>query len=303
MRVGFIGLGAMGYAMASNLLKAGLALNVYNRSPAKAEALAAKGAARAMTPAEAARGDVVITMLANDEAVESVVFGDEGVFGALRPSAIHISMSTISVALAERLAEAHRAKKQGFLSAPVFGRPEAAAAAKLYVVVAGLPEAAQRCLPLFEVLGQRSFVVGHEPPKANLVKLSGNFLITSVIEALGEAFALIGKAGIDRAQFLDVLTNTLFGAPIYKTYGELIAEERYHPAGFKAELGYKDVRLALAAAEALKVPMPVASLIATRLLALIAQGEGHLDWAALAKLAAQEAGLKPSPVRAGRNQK
>lgn len=134
-------------------------------------------------------------------------------------------------------------------------------------------------------------MVGHEPPKANLVKLNGNFLIASVIEALGEAFALVGKAGIDRAQFLDVLTNTLFGAPIYKTYGGLISEERYHPAGFKAELGYKDIRLALAAAEALKVPMPLASLIATRLLTLIAQGEGHLDWAALAKLAGQEAGL------------
>jgi 3-hydroxyisobutyrate dehydrogenase-like beta-hydroxyacid dehydrogenase len=140
--------------------------------------------------------------------------------------------------------------------------------------VAGAPEAVQRCLPLFDVLAQRSFVVGHEPPKANLVKLSGNFLI----EALGEAFALFGKAGIDRAQFLDVLTNTLFGAPIYKTYGGLISVERYLPAGFKAELGYKDIRLALAAAEALKVPMPLASLIATRLLTLIAQGEGHLDW-------------------------
>ena len=291
MQVGFIGLGAMGNAMANNLLKAGFALTVYNRTCAKADALVDKGADLAKTPAEAAQGEMVITMLADDAAVESAVFARDGVLEALSPSAIHISMSTISVALAERLTNAHRAKKQGFVSAPVFGRPEAAAAAKLYVVVAGAPEAVQRCLPLFDVLAQRSFVVGHEPPKANLVKLNGNFLIASVIEALGEAFALVGKAGIDRAQFLDVLTNTLFGAPIYKTYGGLISEERYHPAGFKAELGYKDIRLALAAAEALKVPMPLASLIATRLLTLIAQGEGHLDWAALAKLAAQEAGL------------
>jgi 3-hydroxyisobutyrate dehydrogenase-like beta-hydroxyacid dehydrogenase len=248
----------------------------------------------AKTPAEAAQGDVVITMLVDDAAVESAAFGADGVLGTLRPSAIDISMSTINVALAERLAEAHRAKRQGFVSAPVFGRPEATAAAKLYVIAAGAPDAVERCLPVFEVLGQRSFIVDHEPPKVNIVKLSGTFLITSVIEALGEAFALVGKAGFDRAQFLDVVTGTLF-APIYKTYGGLIAEERYHPAGFKAELGYKDIRLALAAAEALKVPMPLASLIATRRLALIAQGGSHLDWSAMAKLAARDAGLATTP--------
>ncbi|MGA8689612.1 MAG: NAD-binding protein [Methyloceanibacter sp.] len=148
----------------------------------------------------------------------------------------------------------------------------------------------QACQPLFDVLGQRCFELAREPPKANLVKLSGNFLIASVIEALSEAFALIGEAGIDREQYLDLLTSTLFGAPVYKTYGGLIAEERYHPAGFKAELGYKDIRLALAAGDGLKVPMPLASLIATRFLALIAQGGGNLDWSALAKLAARDAG-------------
>jgi 3-hydroxyisobutyrate dehydrogenase-like beta-hydroxyacid dehydrogenase len=296
MQVGLIGLGAMGSAMANNLLKSGFALTVYNRSPAKAEAFAAKGARAAKTPAEAARGDVVITMLADDAAVENVVFTPDGVLDALAPSAIHISMSTISVALAERLAKAHRAKRQGFVSAPVLGRPDAAAAAKLYVIAAGEPDAVGRCLPLFDALGQRSFTVGTEPPDANLVKLSCNFMITSVIEALAEVFALIGKAGVDREQFLDVLTSTLFAAPVYKTYGGLIAAERYQPAGFRADLGYKDVRLALAAADTLKVPMPVASLIGTRFLALIAQGGGHLDWAALAKVAAQEAGLDTSPL-------
>jgi 3-hydroxyisobutyrate dehydrogenase-like beta-hydroxyacid dehydrogenase len=293
MQVGFIGLGAMGSAMANNLFKAGFALSVYNRSSAKAKALVAKGARLAKTPAEAARGDVVVTMLADDAALESVVFGDDGILGALSSSAIHVSMSTISVDLAGRLTDAHRAQKQGYVSAPVLGRPDAATAAKLFVIVAGEPEAVGRCRPLFDALGQRNFTVGTEPSSANLVKLSCNFLITSVIEALGEVFALVGKAGIDRQQFLDVLTSTLFAAPIYKTYGGLIAEERYHPAGFKADLGYKDIRLALAAADTLKVPMPVASLIATRFLALIAQGGGHLDWAALAKIAAQEAGLDP----------
>jgi len=290
LQVGLIGLGAMGQAMAANLLRAGYPLTVYNRSAHKAQVLVAQGARLANTPADAARGDVVITMLADDAAVESAVLGPDGVCESLGPRAIHVSMSTISIALAERLAEAHRHGGQAFVSAPVFGRPEAAAAAKLFVVAAGEPIVVERCLPLLEILGQRTFVVGKEPSKANLIKLSGNFLITSVIEALGEAFALIVKAGIDREQYLELITSTLFGAPVYETYGSLIAGERYHPPGFNASLGYKDIRLLLAAADALQVPMPVASLIATRFLALIAQGGGDLDWAALAKLAARDAG-------------
>ena len=290
LRVGLIGLGTMGQAMAANLLGARYPLTVYNRSAHRAQVLVAQGARLANTPADAARGDVVITMLADDAAVESAVLGPDGVCEALGPKAIHVSMSTISIALAERLAEAHRHRGQAFVSAPVFGRPEAAAAAKLFVVAAGKPIVVERCLPLFEVLGQRTFVVGKEPSKANLIKLSGNFLITSVIEALGEAFALIGRAGIDREQYLELITSTLFGAPVYETYGSLIAGERYYPPGFNASLGYKDIRLVLAAADALQVPMPVASLIATRFLTLIAQGGGDLDWAALAKLVARDAG-------------
>ena len=295
MRVGFIGLGGMGSGMAANLLKAGHALTVYNRTAAKAEALVGDGAALAKIPGEAARGDVVITMLADDAAVEAVVFGSDGVLAGLKPGAIHISMSTISVALAERLAAAHRGAGQRFVSAPVFGRPEAAAAAKLFIVAAGEPQAVQFCQALFDVLGQRTFVIADEPPKANLVKLSGNFLIAAVIETLGEAFALVGKAGIDRADYLDILTNTLFGAPVYKTYGSLIAEERYAPPGFKAKLGFKDIRLALGVAEALQVPMPVASLLRDRFLTLLASGGGDLDWSALAALASRDAG-EPSPL-------
>jgi 3-hydroxyisobutyrate dehydrogenase-like beta-hydroxyacid dehydrogenase len=295
MKVGFIGLGRMGSAMASNLLKAGFEVTVYNRTAHKAEPRLAQGAVLARTPADAARGDVVITMLADDAVVEAAVFDEDGILAALEPGSIHISMSTISVALAERLARAHADQGQGYLSAPVFGRPDAAAAAKLFIVAAGPPELVQACRPLFDVLGQRCFVIATEAPKANVVKLSGNFLITAVIEALGEAFALIGKAGIDREQYLDLITSTLFGAPVYKTYGAIIAERRYRPAGFKAELGYKDVRLALAAAEALKVPMPLANLVAVRFLTLIAQGGGDLDWAALAKLAASDAGEQDTP--------
>ena len=298
MQVGFIGLGHMGRGMAANLLAAGHALTVYNRSPDKADPLIGKGARLAKTPGDAARAQVVITMLADDHAVERVVFDKGGILDLLAPGAIHVSMSTISVALAERLAAAHRDKGQEFVAAPVFGRPDAAAAAKLFIVTAGKPEAVATCQPLFDALGQRTFIVSQEAPKANLVKLSGNFLIASVIDALGEAIALVSKAGIDRAQYVDLLTATLFGAPVYKTYGALIAEERYHPAGFRAELGYKDVQLALNAAKDLLVPMPMASLISDRFLALIAGGGGSLDWSALGLLAKRDAGetttLEPS---------
>jgi 3-hydroxyisobutyrate dehydrogenase-like beta-hydroxyacid dehydrogenase len=298
MQVGFIGLGHMGRGMAANLLAGGHALTVYNRSSDKATPLIGKGARLAKTPGDAARAQVVITMLADDHAVERLVFDKDGILDSLAPGAIHVSMSTISVALAERLAAAHRERGQEFVAAPVFGRPDAAAAAKLFIVTAGKPEAVATCQPLFDALGQRTFIVSQEAPKANLVKLSGNFLIASVIDALGEAIALVSKAGIDRAQYVDLLTATLFGAPVYKTYGALIAGERYHPAGFRAELGYKDVQLALNAAKDLQVPMPMASLISDRFLALIAGGGGALDWSALGLLAKRDAGetttLEPS---------
>jgi len=296
MQVGFIGLGRMGSPIAANLLGARHDLTVYNRTKAKAEHLVLRGAQLAKTPGDAARGDVVITMLADDHAVDQAVFAKDGILAVLAPGAIHVSMSTISVALSERLDAAHREKRQGFVSAPVFGRPDAAASANLFVVPAGKRETVAKCQPLFDEIGQRTFPVGEEPPMANLVKLSGNFLIASVIEALGEAFALIGKAGIDRAQYLDILTNTLFGAPVYKTYGKLIAQEHYTPAGFKAELGYKDVGLALSAARELKAPMPLASFISDRFLALLASRGGDLDWSALALLAKRDAGGE-TPLR------
>lgn len=293
MKVGFIGLGRMGTGMAANLLKAGHTVTVYNRTPGKAQALVEIGARAAAAVADACGGDAVITMLADDGALESVVFGNAGVIASLGTGAIHISMSTISVELAERLAAAHTDAGQRFVAAPVFGRPEAAAAAKLYIVAAGEPSAVDACAPLFQVLGQRTFSVGDTPHAANLVKLSGNFLLASVIEALGEAMALVGKAGIDKQQYLDLLTSTLFTAPAYKTYGGLIAAERFEPAGFAAPLGYKDIRLTLAAAERWRVPMPLASLLRDRFVALLAQGGDALDWSAIARLAAQDAGEVP----------
>lgn len=290
MKLGFVGLGSMGSVMAANLLKAAHTLTVHNRTPAKADFHVKAGAEPAATPGAAARGEMVITMLADDGAVEAAVFGPDGILDALAPGAAHISMSTISVALAERLAEAHAARGQLFVSAPVFGRPDAAAAGNLFIAAAGEPAAVSACEPVFDVLGQRTFVVSDRAPNANLVKLAGNFLITSVIEALGEAFALTNKAGIDGAKFLDLLVSTLFGAPVYKTYGGLITEERYDPPGFRAALGYKDIGLVLDAAKSLEVPMPLANLIAERFLTLFEAGGRDLDWSALALLAKRDAG-------------
>lgn len=292
MKVGFIGLGNMGLGMAQNLLKAGHELTVYNRTPSKAKPLVDQGAHAVSNAADACRGDVVITMLADDHAVEGVVFGEVGVISNLRAGAIHVSSSTISVALAQKLSAEHASKGQGFISAPVFGRPEAAAAKKLYVAVAGSDDAVTRCMPLFEALGQQVFRFGQEPFLANVVKVSGNFLIASVIEALGEALALVGKAGLDRQQYVDFLTATLFSAPVYKTYGGLIAAKKFQPAGFAAPLGLKDIRLALSAGEQFRVPLPLASLVRDRFLTLLARGGERLDWSAISQIAAEDSGQR-----------
>jgi 3-hydroxyisobutyrate dehydrogenase-like beta-hydroxyacid dehydrogenase len=292
MDIGFVGLGNMGSGMASNLVTAGHQVTAYNRSKDKVDALAERGGRPAHSVAEACGGQVVVTMLADDAAVEAVTFGADGILATLAKGAVHVSSSTISVALAERLAAAHAEAGQHFVAAPVFGRPQAAEAAKLFVVAAGDPAAVETVSPVFEAIGQRTFVVSDDPTGACLIKLSGNFLIASVIESLGEAMALVGKAGVDKEQYLEILTSTLFGAPVYQTYGGLVAREEFEPAGFAATLGLKDVRLALAAGEQLRVPLPVASLLRDRFLTLLANGGGHLDWSAVGALAAWEAGGK-----------
>jgi 3-hydroxyisobutyrate dehydrogenase-like beta-hydroxyacid dehydrogenase len=291
MDIGFIGLGRMGHGMAANLVKAGHTVTVYNRTAAKADELVRQGARLAGSIAEACGGEVVITMLADDAAVDETVFGEHGVLASLAPGATHISSSTISVNLSRRLAAAHGAAAQHYVAAPVFGRPEAAAAAKLFVIAGGEPERLQALAPVFDTIGQRTFVVSDQQHTANLVKLTGNFLIASVIESLGEVIALVGKAGLDRQQYVDILTSTLFNAPAYQIYGGLIAREEYEPAGFAATLGLKDVRLALAAADELSVPLPIGSLLRDRFLTLLANGGGHLDWSAIATVAGREAGL------------
>jgi 3-hydroxyisobutyrate dehydrogenase-like beta-hydroxyacid dehydrogenase len=300
MRVGFIGLGNMGRPIAQNLAGAGNDLTVFNRTRSRAEEIKGEHVRVADSPADAAReADVVITMLADDHAVENVVFGEGGddskrnsVLQALRPGAVHISMSTISVALSKRLKETHAAANQHFIAAPVFGRPEAAIAAKLSVVAAGPAEQIEKCRPLLEAVGQKLFVVGEVQPNANLMKLAGNFMIASMLESIGEAFALVRKSGVEASQFLEVINDSIFNSPLYKNYGTLIAEERFEPAGFKLKLGLKDSHLALAAADGLEVPMPLASLTHDNFLSALAQGLGESDWATIARLSADRAGLK-----------
>jgi 3-hydroxyisobutyrate dehydrogenase-like beta-hydroxyacid dehydrogenase len=292
MKIAFLGLGNMGSHMARHLLRAGHEVTVWNRTASKADPLRSDGAKVAMSPAAAAReAEIAITMLADDRAVETTVFGADAMIEALPKGAVHISCSTISVALSQRLANEHAERGQQYISAPVFGRPEAAEAGKLFVVTAGKSAVIERCRPVLEAVGQRLFVMGEKPEMANVVKLSGNFLISSIVESLGEAIALTRKYGIDPHQYVDFLTNSLFAAPIFKTYGGIIADERYSPPGFKLRLGLKDCKLALAAAESVDVALPFASVVRDHMLTAISRGMEELDWSATAKLAAENAGL------------
>ncbi len=289
MKLAFIGAGNMGSPMARNLLRAGHQVTVYNRTRAHAEPLRQDGAALADSPSDAARGvDAIVTMLAEDQAVEQAV---EGFLGTLAPGAIHIGMSTIGVACSKRLAERHTGHGQVYLAAPVFGRPVAAAAAQLWIVAAGPPQAIERCQPVFDALGRGTSVVGADPWLANAVKLSGNFLIAAALESMGEAFALVRKSGVDAGQFLEIINTALFNSPLYAGYGGAVAKEQFEPAGFKLRLGFKDLRLVQEAAESAAVPMPLAGVLRDRFLAAMARGEGDLDWAAIARIAAVQAGL------------
>jgi 3-hydroxyisobutyrate dehydrogenase-like beta-hydroxyacid dehydrogenase len=291
MNVGFIGLGAMGLPIARNLLKTPHWITVYNRTSSRAEALQPDGARVGASAADASRGDVVLTMLADDAAVEATVFGGGGVLEALPRDGIHVSLSTISTALSRRLAEAHATRGQQYVAAPVFGRPDAAAAQRLVVVAAGPALAIERVRPLLEAIGRKLFVIGVEASAANTLKLAGNFVIVAMLESLAEAFALLRKSGVEPALFLEIVNDNLMQSPMYKNYGALIAQQRYEPAGFKLRLGLKDVRLVMEAAEARGVPMPLAALVRDQFDSAIAAGMGDLDWSALGRLAAQRAGL------------
>jgi 3-hydroxyisobutyrate dehydrogenase-like beta-hydroxyacid dehydrogenase len=291
MNIAFIGLGKMGMGMARNLLRAGHRLVLYNRTREKAELLAPQGARVAASPSDACRDvEVVMTMLADDHAVEEVLFGVSGVVAAMKSGCIHLSHSTISPALARRLTTEHAQRKQLYLSVPVFGRPEASESGKLLVVAAGPGELITRCRPIFEAIGRQTFVVGAEPWQANVAKVCGNFMIVSIIEALGEAYATLRKAGVAPEEFLEIM-NALLGSQLIANYGRIIAQEQFEPALFALRLGLKDVRLVLQAAEECAAPMPLASLVHDHLLSALAQGQGDLDWSSMTRVLARNAGL------------
>jgi 3-hydroxyisobutyrate dehydrogenase-like beta-hydroxyacid dehydrogenase len=300
MEASIIGLGQMGAGIARSWLRAGHRITVYNRTREKAEALRGNGATVATTVEEACRNEMVFTMVADDAALESFVFGEGGILATLPRGAVHVSLSTISVALSNKLTAAHAKAGQGYLAAPVFGRPEAAEAARLAVVAAGPEDLIQKCRPLFEAMGPKLMVAGERPSMANVVKLSGNFLIASVLESLGEAVAFARKSGVDAGALMDFLTSTLFNAPVYKIYGDLIVQGKYEPAAFALPLGLKDVRLVLQAAEAANVPMPIASVVRDRLITAMARGNQDKDWSVISRIAAEDAGLPQTARAAGK---
>jgi 3-hydroxyisobutyrate dehydrogenase-like beta-hydroxyacid dehydrogenase len=292
MKIAFIGLGRMGMGMARNLIRAGHTVSACNRTHEKAKALAKHGAHAASSPGEAAGdAEVVMTMVADDQALEEIVFGIDGIASTLKKNCIHVSHSTISTALARRLTSEHARRGQGFLSVPVFGRPEMAESKNLIVAAAGPAELIDRCRPLFDAIGRQTFVVGAEPWQANVAKVCGNFMVISMIEAFGEAYATLRKAGVAPHVFLEIM-NTLIGSPIIANYGRIIAEGEFEPAGFALKLGLKDVRLVLAAAEECAAPMPLASLLHDHLLSALAQGQGEMDWSSMTQVVARNAGLK-----------
>jgi 3-hydroxyisobutyrate dehydrogenase-like beta-hydroxyacid dehydrogenase len=298
MELGMIGCGNMGSGMAKSVLRAGHKVTVYNRTRARAEALRPDGATVAASVADVCRPGLVLTMLADDAAVEAQVFDRGNILESLPRGGVHISASTISVALSDKLTAEHSRAGQHFISAPVFGRPEAAESARLAVVAAGDKMIIDRCKPLFESLGPKLLIVGEQPSLANTVKLTGNFLIASVLESLSEAIAFARKSGIDASALLDFLTSTLFNAPVYKTYGGLIVEGKHEPAGFALPLGLKDVRLVLQAAEARSVPMPIASVVRDRFVTAMGRGHENKDWSVIGRVAAEDAGL-PAAKTAG----
>ena len=291
MTIAFLGLGAMGQHMAANLLRAGQIVHVWNRNPAPVQALAQQGAKPAATPAECGIADVVFTMLADDAATRAVMI-DGGVLDAMAPGSIHVNMATVSVAFAREMAELHVARGVGYVAAPVLGRVDVAAAGKLNILAGGGDEQVARVQPLFDLMGQKTWRFGTEPEQANAVKLACNLMLACAIEATGEGAALAGAHGIPAANFIDLVTSTLFaGSPVYKGYGGMIAEARYSPAGFKLSLGQKDVRLAVEAGRAQGLPLAFGDALQGVLKEAVDAGDADLDLAALGKNAARRGGL------------
>jgi 3-hydroxyisobutyrate dehydrogenase-like beta-hydroxyacid dehydrogenase len=297
--IGFVGLGHMGTAMAANLVASGRRVIAYVRRPDQIGRLEALGLRTSRDIADLLDCAVVISMLPDDDAVREIVFGRggidlDGLAAGLNRGAIHLSMSTISTATASLLASEHARNGQGYVAAPVFGNPDAAKARQLFIVAAGAPADIERCQPIFDALGQRTFVIGADPADANLFKLLGNMMSATALEMIGEVVAVVRKRGLDPQPFIDIMTSTMFGGRAHKIYGDKIVRQSYVP-GFVLPLVLKDVRLALTEAEKAGVPMPSVGVVRDRLITGIARGYGGLDWTALGLIAAEEAGLAAAP--------
>lgn len=290
MKVGFIGLGAMGSAMASNLVAAGHNVTVWNRSEAATEKLASLGAKAARTPDRAVQGDVLHSMLSNDQAVREL-FLESGLLDAMDPGTVHVNHATISVALARQLAEEHAKRGIEYVAAPVFGRPDVAAAGKLNILVAGKPAAIEKATSTLQVMAGKLWPMGEAPERANVVKLAGNFMIVTAIESMAEASTLARAYGVSATDFIELMTSTLFASPVYQIYGKAIAEQRFTPPGFALPLGLKDVMLAQDAGHGERVPMPLAGVLRESLLEALADGAEGMDLAALAQVSARRANL------------
>lgn len=287
----FLGLGSMGLPMARNLVRANFDVRVWNRTAARVRGI--PEARPAPTPAAACAGAAfAVSMLADDAAVEATVLGPDGALAGLEKGAIHVGASTVSVALCRRLADAHAAKGVGYVAAPVFGRPDAAAAKQLWIVPGGAAADIERCTEIFAALGQGTFPMG-SAPQASLAKLLGNFMIAATIEMLGESLTVAEKGGVDPSRLLAMLTGTLFGAPVVRRYGQMVADTAFEPAGFQLALGLKDVNLALAAGEELGAPLPLATLVRERMQTALARGRERFDWAGFASVIREAAGLEP----------
>lgn len=290
--LGFIGLGNMGVPIATSLLAAGFGLRVYNRTASKAAPLVAKGAHVAKTGAEVASpGGIVLTMLADDRALEDVCLAPGSFIEELGPGGIHISISTIAPATARRLAEHHAKHRVQYVASPVFGRPEAAAAKKLWIATSGPDAAKKRAHPIFEAIGQGTLDFGEDPGAANVMKLCGNFLIVSIIEALAETLVFAEKSGLNKKAVAEMIGKF---SPSQANYANIIAEQKFDPAGFRVKLGLKDVNLVLQTAAESATPLPLAHLLHQHLLSAVAKKREHLDWSSIALGIAEEAGLTPS---------
>ena len=285
MEVGFIGLGAMGSAMATNLVKAGHAVRAWNRSSDHRKAI--DGVAMVSSPTEAFQADVVFTMLSDDPAIRSVLL-DTGVLTQARAGLVHVVTSTISVDFAGELAEAHEKAKLGYVSAPVLGRPDVARDGQLNILAAGMPEAVAKVRPLLDALSKRVWDMGEVPSRANAAKIAANMMITMAIEAMAEAVVLTEANGLPRAAFFELILGTLFGGRSYESYSAKIAKDDYEP-GFKARLGLKDLTLAAAAAQAAGRMLPMLEAVRSRLSEAVDAGMGDKDWSVMADFTLNQA--------------